>query len=623
MSPKWVDDTHYVIVVHGTWNAPEPDQVKWYEPGGSFSDELAKQLAGGDLEGSVWRGLGEREISFCWSGRNKHEDRLEGAKRLCDLMFRIRSEDPSARIHLVSHSHGGNVVLKAIEYYFKALSEEAEEIGRTYIEQLDAAEDLLTRHSSALDEVEESLPLAVAEHVQGEPEAFLRARRAALGLATHEVADVVLGFVRSTARGIGPWLERFGLRRFRLAGWIRDAGDRIAIPWCSYSDSHRLGRLVFLGVPFLQKRWRVHDLSTARLLSLLGGAVFGVLLAAAALHYALFAVGALIHSWTTAVPFAGWHPSEWPEWHWWLLLAIFALLSSIMLLDRLRLGPPRADANHYFDILNSSMSIDGRATALESLVISARQLDEALLALSADPFVHARVLPLLDELTRPKPPQRPRRRGGRGAGVSKLASSEFFREIARLPLLPLQILARGVATTGLFLLRPVLVPLLGSAFQRVASAAGSGLPTHEMSMAFVQVTEGICESRIFRPEWAWDVSRRLSGIAITRPGASDAGSRFEFLWDDEALATRAARSDTWSGLEDRVPDILGRFAAEERPEELRRLMRVCLMLEERVRELGGAVELAHSQYYGDPEVVAAVARFLESGETPAGVVQRA
>jgi hypothetical protein len=46
------------------------------------------------------------------------------------------------------------------------------------------------------------------------------------------------------------------------------------------------------------------------------------------------------------------------------------------------------------------------------------------------------------------------------------------------------------------------------------------------------------------------------------------------------------------------------------------LQRACLVIEERAREVTGAVQLSHSGYYGHPAVLEAIVKFLISGQRP-------
>jgi hypothetical protein len=124
--------TDYVLVIHGTWNTPDGGQLKWFqldpENPENFCYRLNQALASGPLRDAVWRQCPGTEVVFKWSGDNTHEAREEAAEKLCSLLLDMRQSDPEARIHLIAHSHGGNVVLKAIEFYFDVLEQQALEI---------------------------------------------------------------------------------------------------------------------------------------------------------------------------------------------------------------------------------------------------------------------------------------------------------------------------------------------------------------------------------------------------------------------------------------------------------------------------------------------------------------
>lgn len=109
-----VAEMHYVLIVHGTWNAPEAGETKWYQKGGAFAQALAQRLESTALAGAVWRNCAGKPTDFSWCGDNTHECRLEAADRLYEEILGIQDVDETARIHIVAHSHGGNVVLKSI-----------------------------------------------------------------------------------------------------------------------------------------------------------------------------------------------------------------------------------------------------------------------------------------------------------------------------------------------------------------------------------------------------------------------------------------------------------------------------------------------------------------------------
>src|SRR5262245_17349046 len=106
-------ETHYVIVVHGTWNPPRPGERLWYQidpaDPDNFCNRLNTELEKAGLGRPVWRDCEGAVTEFSWSGANRHEARVAAAKELAARLVRITTRDPTARIHVVAHSHGGNV----------------------------------------------------------------------------------------------------------------------------------------------------------------------------------------------------------------------------------------------------------------------------------------------------------------------------------------------------------------------------------------------------------------------------------------------------------------------------------------------------------------------------------
>lgn len=122
------DETHFVWVIHGTFNAPEEGSPpKWYQSDdqnpANFCFQLNERLKDGPLKEALWRPIDDipRRDCFAWSGENDHADRIKAARQLCDKLVNLSRQHPKARVHLVAHSHGGNVALKAIEFYLNHL----------------------------------------------------------------------------------------------------------------------------------------------------------------------------------------------------------------------------------------------------------------------------------------------------------------------------------------------------------------------------------------------------------------------------------------------------------------------------------------------------------------------
>jgi len=87
-----------VVLVHGTFAA----DAAWVRRDSPFCRILRQTL------GSV------RICPFRWSGRNSHTARLKAAKGLAGFIDDLLDSYPNAKIHVIAHSHGGNVALYAL-----------------------------------------------------------------------------------------------------------------------------------------------------------------------------------------------------------------------------------------------------------------------------------------------------------------------------------------------------------------------------------------------------------------------------------------------------------------------------------------------------------------------------
>jgi len=114
----------FTLVVHGTF----AEQALWWRLGGggvtTFADRLERELSSRGLSNTVWKpalDAGFDYSTFAWSGRNRHRDRLQGARclgRNLNLLadkLQATPEEPLT-VHFVAHSHGGNVVLEGLRY---------------------------------------------------------------------------------------------------------------------------------------------------------------------------------------------------------------------------------------------------------------------------------------------------------------------------------------------------------------------------------------------------------------------------------------------------------------------------------------------------------------------------
>src|SRR5262245_60269243 len=106
-----------VIIVHGTFAAPDPVKRRWYGPvdGRSGGEALTTKLAAALQE----RG----SPALCWvhcnsnpilrrSGKNNWIALTAAASAFADYVVKLQREGWCC--HIVAHSHGGNVVVEAL-----------------------------------------------------------------------------------------------------------------------------------------------------------------------------------------------------------------------------------------------------------------------------------------------------------------------------------------------------------------------------------------------------------------------------------------------------------------------------------------------------------------------------
>lgn len=89
-----------IVTVHGTGDTAEGSTgQKWFQKGSAFSERLLRRLAGHGLEAEV--------LPHLWSGANLVSEREKGAERLVRTIERCAKS--YAGVHVIGHSHGGNV----------------------------------------------------------------------------------------------------------------------------------------------------------------------------------------------------------------------------------------------------------------------------------------------------------------------------------------------------------------------------------------------------------------------------------------------------------------------------------------------------------------------------------
>jgi hypothetical protein len=100
---------HIIVLVHGTWARGafhrRVGSAEWCRPEGKLRTLIESQLP-------------ERDVSFelfNWSGSNSYGGRRSAGWELRQLLIQLQAAYPTALIHVIAHSHGGNVLLYAME----------------------------------------------------------------------------------------------------------------------------------------------------------------------------------------------------------------------------------------------------------------------------------------------------------------------------------------------------------------------------------------------------------------------------------------------------------------------------------------------------------------------------
>lgn len=106
-----------VLLVHGTWANAASGAAAWWQPGSDFCSRMNQALEKNGCPARCWADVGlvltDRPPVFAWTGSNRESDRLAAGHALEDTLRWF--EKTQIRYHLVAHSHGGNVVLRALK----------------------------------------------------------------------------------------------------------------------------------------------------------------------------------------------------------------------------------------------------------------------------------------------------------------------------------------------------------------------------------------------------------------------------------------------------------------------------------------------------------------------------
>jgi hypothetical protein len=586
-------ENHYVILVHGTWNTPVDGQAHWavLSDAGvpNFASELNAKLDELGLDRPIGRHANSLDTTFKWSGENTHNGRIQGAKSLYMLIDYIDRSDPIARIHIVAHSHGGNVALRALSEYLKTRYLRGVDFARNYERALAAGI---------------SQPLSWAwDNSPYPPQRFSQANT--------ELAEIEDLYTKTDADG--------SARKLNPAFNAFTAGDI----WLAGKGMNRIGRIVFLGTPFFEKVWARWKSNPLEWIGALVEAIFYTPIAAL-IAYVLWAIShgllwVLLGFTFDLIPAPVLNPMRWSEWCWFSLAGISGAVSLFFAyIDR----EGRRSFNYYFNPSTGYRPLNwDRSTTLKSileykfqqsipfptLIIHSGMLDEVFMAMSTEPLVRGILIPRMREVF-----SLPDYRVATADGdlEPKFSPIQFAKY---LPLTTLTLFVRPI--------RAVLVRYIGSIVLKALTSAGFGFPSVELREGNIMPSNRMVVPQWLR-SWEWDVAQLLlsqNAKASTAEGdvlADGEENGFGYLFDQDLRSRRLAGSALWQRLRSDVADIVRNNRSLPAEQAREQLELVVLTIEQHVREIVNRVGLSHSRYYTNKMVIEAVARFLANGDLP-------
>ena len=559
------------ILIHGTFAGPRPDAKQWYELSREQPDSFIARLesalrARGTAVPDLWQ-------EFSWSGANAHADRVSAAEKLYQLLRSELTTSPDSEFLFIAHSHGGNVALKALELLWKHNPEADsafEEILRA------TATQRLTNRDAARQFIESSARLA---NVSAPMRAFLQ--NAVFGLAF-----LSRTFMRRPPRdkidpeGIQNWIMR--ALKSPFVGALREP---FSVRW----STERRPRVCFvtMGTPFYQKMWLRRATIKAREQLILLVIVVALLVVA-------------------FVPVLRWVSDSAP---WLRPLALLTVGVYWVMMVKLVVNAKRHNTNVYFNIPPPDKRIP-KARSWRLCVIQSGFLDEALLALSAEPLLYAELGQLLK---RPLGPRLSWASTPDATGESTFNlpfTLEWYwrtgRKVVGVAIKWLYNITLGFIfrflgwVTAIVANRFLLKILL-----RSVSSTGFGVPEHEFKGARISVVGNPDLRRFFKQEM-WVATQALIDEPPMHPTAADRKAKWGFLLSDGRLTDVAPSSQIWQRIKTTAPQLKKRFGLTNK----NWLKRLSLALEERFREAAGLVPLNHSAYYSNTKVVEKIADFI-------------
>jgi hypothetical protein len=603
-------DHHYVILVHGTFNKPEPGKYHWavLDPAtpDTFAQRLDERLAATKIGSVVNRMPGGERRTFVWNAGNTDSDRREGGWKLLQHILTVIKEDPNARIHLVGHSHGGNVILCALEHYYRRLADAADRYSnmpwwawRIGDKKLSFLNNQPTDLYGPAD--------ALVSRIAGGDETLLSTLLKNAGSFLFES--------RPDTNPLDP--ESSEYRKY----------------YCSSPTTNRLGRIVFLGTPFYVKKWRSRGVLEWLLDTVFNGASL-------VLYWGV--IGYIVTTLLLVIPSLIFHGRfPWNLLSWPLATQIgyagYVAWNTYVGFH----GDLRRNGNVYWNsepierysldepvfLRSTNTECDGR---LSTLTVTAPYLDEALLGMIAEPLLLGRMRPELRKFVAPE---------SSGRSGQRVASGERFTHMVVVRSLLSYVLQRikgGIlalvyliiklpwrAIYDLLLERLVLKAVFGA-----VSSTATGIPRSEYAGATIEPCDRANVPGLLN-ETFLDVTEVFLASPTQAPRAAEsrvgtqspADEAYDFLKNDECLRKRLAADQQWRTIEGEMFRIARFYHRQDVAAYSDELARRWLAIRTRATKFLESIALTHGRYYADDRVVNGIVEFLADGRVSSLSVQ--
>ena len=239
--------TNIIILVHGTWGKDEKGWYQNLDAPDCFTNNLKRSL-NGDLSNSIF-------IPFEWSGDNTHIEREVAGKNLAEKLIELRNKYKDSKFHFIAHSHGGNVILKALEIYINKLKRHTIEPFSHIKNEVELCEAVIGYFTSDINDnilkKDEKLKNIIDEIIN-------------IKNKQKELSGTLLVKIKEVF-GQGILLSPYPLLlvTYPLKNKITDAFEQL----CTHEEHHGLKNVITLGTPYYFKKWYLSK--TSLILSLI------------------------------------------------------------------------------------------------------------------------------------------------------------------------------------------------------------------------------------------------------------------------------------------------------------------------------------------------------------------